>query len=620
MALDARQLKPSTKALIDKVGSDEDWEAKARTVHLALKSLYGGLQFVTDVVDGTVTAPPVLGDYVYRPGRSLSGNNFSFGTGASDVGIMYDNVFSSIGSASTGRIDAVVGTFRVRHGNTSNTGDVFQVTTTTGAQSFVATADDGQTSFTSSTTSGVVNIAWSAGGTALAVGTSGSSTLIRHQPQASVYDHKVLGTGAITWAHNTPGSALAGTWTGSFSYVANAAAVVPLTVQGAASQSAHLLDVVNSAGNSILFVTPVNSTSVGQVRIDNRGSTTNIVAVIAGVASQTGDYLRMQTSAGTVGAKFNSRGHLGINFGGAVATNNIMANLNSSTSGGGVRGVFVGITDDTWPGAAAASYNSLNTTLSNSVDGVGDAYALEISHNVQDGLSTIYAISGQCTGSGHSSSPGTAVFHSLHFATTVSGAVDVAEIVGIDCEGSNNLDTGSTAALVVGGQTRFNVGAQGGTTTTATGFSCGMQFFGGTTTTAYGFRFALGSSGGPTIGTVYGLHMADFTTLGASTTWAIYSEGGQSSHLGNFRFGSNTAPTAKVHMAAGTTAASTAPAKMTSGSLMTAAEAGAMEYDGDYFSLTNSVPTRGQICSTANVVVDSDGNVVTSGGEILLAA
>jgi hypothetical protein len=59
---------------------------------------------------------------------------------------------------------------------------------------------------------------------------------------------------------------------------------------------------------------------------------------------------------------------------------------------------------------------------------------------------------------------------------------------------------------------------------------------------------------------------------------------------------------------------------MTAGSLMTSPEAGAMEYDGSFFSLTNGTPTRGQICSTANVVVDGDGNVVTADGEILLAA
>ena len=49
-----------------------------------------------------------------------------------------------------------------------------------------------------------------------------------------------------------------------------------------------------------------------------------------------------------------------------------------------------------------------------------------------------------------------------------------------------------------------------------------------------------------------------------------------------------TAATAKVHIAAGTTAASTAPLKFTSGSLLSAAEAGAFEFltDSIYFTIT----------------------------------
>lgn len=44
-----------------------------------------------------------------------------------------------------------------------------------------------------------------------------------------------------------------------------------------------------------------------------------------------------------------------------------------------------------------------------------------------------------------------------------------------------------------------------------------------------------------------------------------------------------TAPTAGLHLAAGTTAASTAPEKFTSGTLMTTAEAGACEYNGNHY-------------------------------------
>ena len=70
----------------------------------------------------------------------------------------------------------------------------------------------------------------------------------------------------------------------------------------------------------------------------------------------------------------------------------------------------------------------------------------------------------------------------------------------------------------------------------------------------------------------------------AAGRWCLYMSGGADSAIvGNTRFGNTTAPTAKVHMAAGTTAASTAPLKFTSGSLMTTAEAGAVEFLTDAF-------------------------------------
>lgn len=56
-------------------------------------------------------------------------------------------------------------------------------------------------------------------------------------------------------------------------------------------------------------------------------------------------------------------------------------------------------------------------------------------------------------------------------------------------------------------------------------------------------------------------------------------------------FNLSSAPTAKVHIAAGTTTASSAPIKLTSGSLLTAAEAGAIEYLTNDFYFTQSTNT-----------------------------
>lgn len=56
--------------------------------------------------------------------------------------------------------------------------------------------------------------------------------------------------------------------------------------------------------------------------------------------------------------------------------------------------------------------------------------------------------------------------------------------------------------------------------------------------------------------------------------------------------GTLTAPTAMLHIQAGTATASTAPLKFTSGTNLTTAEAGAMEYNGTNLFFTRAGATR----------------------------
>jgi hypothetical protein len=56
--------------------------------------------------------------------------------------------------------------------------------------------------------------------------------------------------------------------------------------------------------------------------------------------------------------------------------------------------------------------------------------------------------------------------------------------------------------------------------------------------------------------------------------------------------GISTDPTARLHLPAGTATASTAPLKFTSGTALTTPEAGAMEFCGNCFSITESVDRR----------------------------
>ncbi len=67
-----------------------------------------------------------------------------------------------------------------------------------------------------------------------------------------------------------------------------------------------------------------------------------------------------------------------------------------------------------------------------------------------------------------------------------------------------------------------------------------------------------------------------------------------------------SAPTASLHLTSGSTIATTAPLKFTSGSLMTAPEAGAIEFDGTYLYLTDGANSRKAI------LTDTGGNYAVS--------
>lgn len=74
------------------------------------------------------------------------------------------------------------------------------------------------------------------------------------------------------------------------------------------------------------------------------------------------------------------------------------------------------------------------------------------------------------------------------------------------------------------------------------------------------------------------------------------------------------APTARLMLPAGTTAASSSPFKFTSGTNMTAAEAGAVEWDGTNLFITQTTgPTRKTIAYTTDVPTASTGLTNTAG-------
>lgn len=108
-----------------------------------------------------------------------------------------------------------------------------------------------------------------------------------------------------------------------------------------------------------------------------------------------------------------------------------------------------------------------------------------------------------------------------------------------------------------------------------------------------------------------------YGTFAATPASQILRINAYTQHNGRSFFGGTTAPTALVHMAAGTTAASTAPMKFTSGSLLTAAEVGAVEFLTDKAYLTITTGTaRKEIALNDAALTSGTTPVATTNGRL----
>ena len=127
-----------------------------------------------------------------------------------------------------------------------------------------------------------------------------------------------------------------------------------------------------------------------------------------------------------------------------------------------------------------------------------------------------------------------------------------------------------------------------------------------------------GSTGGETL--VLG-NVATLSSTGLAVTGALSSTTGANLATSSGSVGiGQTTPTAVLHIKAGTAAASTAPLKLTSGTLNTTPEAGTIEYDGSHFYATAG-STRHQLDQQVSVSMgeveyfDLTGTTVTIAGQ-----
>lgn len=111
----------------------------------------------------------------------------------------------------------------------------------------------------------------------------------------------------------------------------------------------------------------------------------------------------------------------------------------------------------------------------------------------------------------------------------------------------------------------------------------------------------------PAVGRSVLVNTADFQVKNSTSISHRLVHNG-SSYLGNgtggirrIGFGQITSPTASIHIGAGSTAASSAPIKLTAGTNMTTPEAGAIEYDGTDLFFTDGTATRRTILNNSDI-------------------
>jgi hypothetical protein len=237
---------------------------------------------------------------------------------------------------------------------------------------------------------------------------------------------------------------------------------------------------------------------------------------------------------------------------------------------------------------------------------------------------------------------------SFYSATTVSQNAGLGFHSGLNVLGANNTFIGTEAgegaasATAAGntavGNLAMNVVSSGANNAALGRYALGSLTTSGNNTsigTQSGFSVLTGNGGNSFLGYQAGYETTTGTyntAIGAAIQLPSATANGQL-NIGNVLYGSNlyqsttrssspttlgsigiglTTPTARLHLPAGTTTASTAPLKFTSGTHMTTPENGAVEYDGSHLYVTIG-GSRYQLDQQAGTISDGDkGDIVIS--------
>ena len=166
-----------------------------------------------------------------------------------------------------------------------------------------------------------------------------------------------------------------------------------------------------------------------------------------------------------------------------------------------------------------------------------------------------------------------------------SNASAVTNLIGYESQlritGSGNVGTGR--AFLAGAPTLSSTGLF----TTLVGYDAGNLGHATLVGTAIAFRAAEQTA---SVTLTVGFQSA---LVAGTNKWGFYASGtANNAFAGPTRFGSTSVPAAQVHLSAGTATAGTAPLVFTSGTNLTTAVAGTMEYNGTNLFFTRSGTTR----------------------------
>jgi hypothetical protein len=183
----------------------------------------------------------------------------------------------------------------------------------------------------------------------------------------------------------------------------------------------------------------------------------------------------------------------------------------------------------------------------------------------------------------------------------LTASTTVSNNTAIGYNALSSLTNGGTSNTAVGG---FSLYSNNSGSNTAVGYASLLS------NTGSG-NVAIGLGAGQSLGAVSNIFVLNNVNQGSAANdsanalmWGRFNATASQRYIttsGSMNIGSVAIPTARLQLPSGSTSASTAPLKLTSGTNLTVAEAGAIEYNGTNLFFTPSSATRNNFLITASV-------------------